>query len=58
MKKKGYRRKTTFEKKNIGSRPGHGSIGFGRVVALAGLLANPDWSSYWVLGRPTGPVWV
>jgi len=46
MKKERYRRKITFEKKNIGSRPGHGSPEFGRVIALAGLLINPNWSSH------------
>jgi len=46
MKKKGYRRKTTFEKKNIGFRPsspglpGHGSTH--RVDrGFAGLLHRP-----------------
>jgi hypothetical protein len=46
MKKERYRRKTTFEKKNIGSRPGHGSPEFGTVVAPTGLLINPNWSSH------------
>jgi hypothetical protein len=35
------------------------SIGFGRVVAPASLLTNPDQSSHQVdqvLGRPAGPV--
>jgi hypothetical protein len=55
MKKEGYRRKNTFEKKNIGSRSGHGSTGFGRAVAPASLLTNPDRSSHRVdriSGRP------
>jgi hypothetical protein len=46
MKKERYRRKTTFEKKNTGSRPGHGSPEFGTVVAPTGLLINPNWSSH------------
>jgi len=63
MKKEGYRRKTTFEKINksglVWVRPNHGSTGFCRVVALAGLLTNPDWSSHQVnqvSGRPPGLV--
>jgi hypothetical protein len=35
-----------------------GSTGFCRVVALAGLLTNPNRSSYRVPGQPAGPVWV
>jgi hypothetical protein len=49
MKKEGYRRKTTLEKRNrvirVMGRP-VGSTGFGRVVAPADLLANPDRSSH------------
>jgi hypothetical protein len=33
-----------LKNKKIGSRPG--SPGFGRAVAIAGLLLNPDWFSY------------
>ena len=43
------------KKKKTGSRSG--SPGFGRAVATAGLLLNPDRSSHWgdrVLGRPAG----
>jgi hypothetical protein len=46
MKKKGYKRKTTFEKKNTGSRLGHGLTGLCRVVTPAGLLTNSDRSSH------------
>jgi hypothetical protein len=48
MKKKGYTRKTTFEKKNTGSRLGHGLTGLCRVVTPAGLLTNLDRSSHWI----------
>jgi hypothetical protein len=58
MKKEGCKRKITFEKKNTGSHPGHGSTGFGRVITLAGLLINSDQSNHWIPGRPTGPVQV
>ena len=33
MKKEGYKRKTTFEKKKNRFRPGHWSTWFGRVIA-------------------------
>jgi hypothetical protein len=45
MKKKGIGEKLHL-KKNIGSRSGHGSTGFGQVVALADLLTNSDRSSH------------
>jgi hypothetical protein len=51
MKKEEYRRKTTFEKKNSGLsrvRPSHRSTKFGWVVALTGLLTNPDRSNHQV----------
>jgi len=54
MKKEGYRRKTTFEKKN--HRVSLGLTRFGRVVAPAGLLTNPDRSSHRLPGRPAVPV--
>jgi len=43
-KKEGYRRKTTFEKKKNGFRPGpgHGLTGSCRLVAPAGLSTNSD----------------
>jgi hypothetical protein len=50
MKKKGYRRKTTFKEKNtpglvrVIGRPAR-STGFFQVVASAGLLTNLDRSS-------------
>ena len=60
--KKGYRRQTKFEKKNIRFRSGHGSTRrVNQVVAPAGLLTNPDRSNHQVdrvPGRPAGPVWV
>jgi len=45
-----------LKKKKTGSRSG--SPGFGRAVATAGLLLNPDRSSHQVdrvPGRPAGP---
>jgi hypothetical protein len=48
MKKEGYWRKTTFEKKNTGSRVGHRLTGLCRVVTPAGLLTNSDRSSHWI----------
>ena len=45
MKKKRYRRKITFEKKQKRISPE-----FDRVVASAGLLAKLDWSSHWSTG--------
>jgi hypothetical protein len=54
MKKEGYRRKTTFErKKNIGSHLGVPGSWVDRVVAPVSLLANLDRSSHRVdpLGR-------
>jgi len=56
MKKEGYRRKTTFEKKNQVIGRHAGSTGVGRVLAPSGLLANPDRSNHRVPGRPAGPV--
>ena len=60
MKKKRYRRKTTFKKKKnkvlsgfagVISRP-TGSIRICRVVAPASLLTNLNRFSYWVPDRP------
>jgi len=45
MKKKGIGEKPHL-KKNIGSRSGHGSTGFGQVVALADLLTNSNRSTH------------
>jgi hypothetical protein len=48
MKKKDTGEKPHLKKKNTGSRPGHGSTGFCRVVAPDGLLTNPDRSNHQV----------
>jgi hypothetical protein len=41
MKKRSIEEKPHLKKKH-GSRPGHGSIEFCRVIASAGLLTNLD----------------
>jgi hypothetical protein len=50
IKKEGYRRKTTFEKKNSGLSgvdPSHALTRFDQVITPVDLLTNPDWSSHW-----------
>ena len=49
MKKRGIEEKPHIKKKPglVRVRPGHGSTRWvDRVLALASLLINPDWSSY------------
>jgi hypothetical protein len=57
MKKEGYRRKTTFEKKKIGLARVIGRPGL--AGSLHGLsLTNPNQSNHRIPHRPIRPVWV